>query len=81
MRTSGRNPCGNFPERLLLAHLDWRAKAAADGASPPFGWDVRSPAASGEKWGGRLGGASFPRFIGLDRSHRTKCAGRGRGCF
>lgn len=81
VRTSGRNPCGNFPERLLLAHLDWRAKAAADGASPPFGWDVRSPAASGEKWGGRLGGASFPRFIGLDRSHRTKCAGRGRGCF
>jgi len=35
-----RSAKANFPERLMLAHMDWRARAARAGSHAPFSWSM-----------------------------------------
>lgn len=47
----------NFPERLLLAHLDWRVKAAENHQGPPFLWSYAGPSGA-------------PIRVGIDHRYR-----------
>jgi hypothetical protein len=35
-----RSASVNYPERLLLAHMDWRVRAARAGSHAPFSWSA-----------------------------------------